>query len=391
MLPLTLHFARSVSRAGSLFPLALFAIAGTSLVICARPATAQELVLQWAFDEESGDAVDTGSVAPPADGVLGSGATRSTDTPGGGPGFAIDLSTPGTASTVNGGDPMKVNTLEQFTLTTWMQMTGDNNVEQGGSNNVRLISRQAANSLFDGFTWNLNPPNEGPGTSTPDDFRMGLFVGGANDFGFAFSDADIEGQGGEWTFVAVSYDGAMAENNLKFYWGDEDSAVVQLGSTLTVSNNSGGLFNEAPADFGVGFTSAAATADTALLGLQDDIRVYNGILELAALDEVRLDNLPDVTAGLPGDFNGDTIVDLADYTVWRDNLGGSSDLAGNGDETNASAGVVDINDYDLWKGQFGMAAPPVGLKTAAVPEPGSLLLVGLIVAGASARYLIVRT
>ncbi|QDU91436.1 hypothetical protein Pla175_48640 [Pirellulimonas nuda] len=82
--------------------------------------------------------------------------------------------------------------------------------------------------------------------------------------------------------------------------------------------------------------------------------------------------------GVPGDFNGDGAVDLADYTVWRDNLGaqeGGSVLAGNG-----SGGVVDQEDYTLWKNNFGTG--PALLTGGVVPEPSpaSLLLVGVAAA-----------
>src|SRR5262249_52200746 len=58
-------------------------------------------------------------------------------------------------------------------------------------------------------------------------------------------------------------------------------------------------------------------------------------------------------AGLAGDFNGNGVVDAADYTVWRDHLGTSFNLHGNGDETGGSAGLVDQADYALWKAHFG--------------------------------------
>ncbi len=95
-----------------------------------------------------------------------------------------------------------------------------------------------------------------------------------------------------------------------------------------------------------------------------------------------------VTASLPvddlaGDFNRDGIVNIADYTVWRDNQGGTFDLNGNGDEEGESMGVVDAADYALWKGNFGMtvgAASSLSLGTSAIPEPATaaLLLLGLI-------------
>ncbi|WP_442483680.1 DUF1559 family PulG-like putative transporter [Aeoliella sp. SH292] len=81
---------------------------------------------------------------------------------------------------------------------------------------------------------------------------------------------------------------------------------------------------------------------------------------------------------LPGDFNSDGRVDLADYTVWRDNLGSTHDLAGNGDSDGASANLVDESDYLLWKSQFGasvFAAP--ALSSNAIPEPSTAVLFGL--------------
>ena len=355
------------------------------LVMSTGQVVGQNLVLQWEFDEASGNALDTGAVGPAADGTLGTGAVRSADTPGGGPGFAIDLSAAGTDSVVDGGTPAKVDSLAQATLTSWLKMTGDNAVDQGGSNNIRLMSKQFANATFDTFSWNLNPPNVDPtpddaNTTSPDAFRMGIFVGGQTAFDFAQADADITGQRDQWTFVAVTYDGNSSADNVKFYWGDEDTGVMQLGSTLTA--DAGAFFpSGTSARFGVGFTDAAPTGDTSIIGLQDDVRVYDGILDLAALDTVRLDNLPDVT-GLLGDFNGDDTVSIADYTVWRDNLGSSNPLSGNGDEAGASMGVVDAADYELWKSQFGQPLPGTGLATAAVPEPGTWALAALTLAAA---------
>lgn len=345
---------------------------------------AQDLVLRWAFDEDSGDAIDTGE-APAANGSLGTGAVRSTDTPGGGVGFAIDLSAPGTDSIVDGGFPSKVDSLAQATMTTWLKMTGDNSVDQGGSNNIRLLAKQFANATFDTFTWNLNPPNEDPtpenaNTTSPDAFRMGIFIGGETAFDFAFADADIVDQGGQWTFVAMTYDGNSVADNVKFYWGDEDTGVMQLGSTLTA--DAGPFFPSGTnARLAVGLTDAAPTSDAAILGLQDDVRIYDGVLDLAGLEAVRLENLPQILS-LPGDFNGDNVVNIADYTVWRDNLGSDDPLGGNGDETGGSTGVVDAADYALWKSQFGESLPPGVISQLAVPEPsaGVSLLAGAIVA-----------
>lgn len=72
---------------------------------------------------------------------------------------------------------------------------------------------------------------------------------------------------------------------------------------------------------------------------------------------------------LPGDFNGDNTVDLLDYGVWRDALGSTDSLSGNGDEQAGSAGVVDHADYALWTAQFGQSlAGSLQFAEQAVPE-----------------------
>lgn len=55
---------------------------------------------------------------------------------------------------------------------------------------------------------------------------------------------------------------------------------------------------------------------------------------------------------LPGDFNNDGQVDVADYTTWRDGLGTRFTQA----------------DYQVWRLAFGDTAPASG-QTATVPEP----------------------
>ncbi|WP_425395116.1 PEP-CTERM sorting domain-containing protein [Aeoliella sp.] len=87
---------------------------------------------------------------------------------------------------------------------------------------------------------------------------------------------------------------------------------------------------------------------------------------------------------LTGDFNDDGIVNLADYTVWRNNLGGpESALNGNGVNTGGSAGVVDQADYAAWKSNFGNTSGAGALQTLStnVPEPGTATLLVLAAGG----------
>jgi hypothetical protein len=49
-------------------------------------------------------------------------------------------------------------------------------------------------------------------------------------------------------------------------------------------------------------------------------------------------------------------------------------------------GNVDGADFTIWAGQLGQhSSEPVGIALAAVPEPASMGLVGLAVAGLAAR------
>ncbi len=72
---------------------------------------------------------------------------------------------------------------------------------------------------------------------------------------------------------------------------------------------------------------------------------------------------------LPGDYNGDQIVDAQDYNVWRANFGEpispGTGADGNGD------GTIDAADYVVWRKNLDTAGSGTG---AQVPEPSSLLI-----------------
>ncbi len=95
------------------------------------------------------------------------------------------------------------------------------------------------------------------------------------------------------------------------------------------------------------------------------------------LDNVAILGALATPAGVPGDFNGDGVVDAADYTVWRDNLGATglepyAVADGTGD------GNITAEDYTVWREQYGMTLADPSSSPAnslAVPEPASLLLV----------------
>ena len=77
------------------------------------------------------------------------------------------------------------------------------------------------------------------------------------------------------------------------------------------------------------------------------------------------------SVSLIGDYNGDGVVDAADYTVWRDSVGAGvaafAGADGNGD------GVVDDADHAVWAAHFGASLEAAMAR--AVPEPAGMALV----------------
>ncbi|MCA9186355.1 MAG: dockerin type I repeat-containing protein [Pirellulaceae bacterium] len=84
-----------------------------------------------------------------------------------------------------------------------------------------------------------------------------------------------------------------------------------------------------------------------------------------------------------GDFNGNGIVDAADYTVWKDTFGSSSIL--NADAN--SDGNVEAADYTIWKDNY-YGHYVSEMNTVPVPEPTGTVMIAtaLLLIGAARRY-----
>jgi autotransporter-associated beta strand protein len=85
-------------------------------------------------------------------------------------------------------------------------------------------------------------------------------------------------------------------------------------------------------------------------------------------------------SAVAGDYNGNSVVDAADYVVWRKQKGLVGQfLAADG----TGNGSVDDADYAYWRQRFGNTASPAtgtNSESAAIPEPASVLscLIGLL-------------
>ena len=105
------------------------------------------------------------------------------------------------------------------------------------------------------------------------------------------------------------------------------------------------------------------------------VRTYSPLLDLYRTTaeyqfEFQLTPLP----SLPGDYNGDHIVNAADYVLYRKYFGSRSNSTADANND----GIVNEFDYQIWRQRFGNPLPPAaGTSFAAIPEPsaGFLLLI----------------
>jgi hypothetical protein len=86
------------------------------------------------------------------------------------------------------------------------------------------------------------------------------------------------------------------------------------------------------------------------------------------------------SAGVPGDYNGNGVVDAADYVLWRNGGPLQNEVA--------DAGTVSAADYTEWRARFGNTSGSGSSFGGAVPEPGAiwLLLFGAIALKGHARH-----
>jgi len=173
--------------------------------------------------------------------------------------------------------------------------------------------------------------------------------------------------------VSLSKDGKFlfatgaAEHSLVVFRRDlATGALHYVGAEIDGVNDVDGLFEARWVDV------SPDNAHVYVAGLGDARNGVAGKIAVFAL-------LPE----LPGDYNYDNIVDVADYTAWRDALGAPAGTLPN----DPNGGVIDIDQYNTWKDHFGETIDGQTItlgdpSDSSTPEPTSAALLMLASIGA---------
>jgi hypothetical protein len=249
---------------------------------------AQTLLVDYGFNEGSGGTIaNSGSLGssanlailyPNANGIISWADPSATVS---GTGSAL-VSTGATRSAQPGyvyGDGTGLNTgLSAFTVTLWVNLSSVN-----GSAADRLVSFYGSDGTGDaGFQLQVNTS----ASTTP----LTLFVDGSTTFSSASTDVL-----GEWVFLAVTYDGTSATDNVSFYSGAASVASATLGSERSLNKGSLGVLTSPTQALRVGNPSNT-TADRSPAGMFDDVRIYAGALDATQIENVRLSAVPEPSA-----------------------------------------------------------------------------------------------
>lgn len=191
--------------------------------------------------------------------------------------------------------------------------------------------------------------------------------------------ASLSGEGG----LAKVGDGKLEFAGSGAYAGSTRviGGVLQLNSATL--HDGADVYLAPGAMLALTFSGADQVGALFLGGAAQPVGTYGGVGSGADFEIAQItgSGMLQVTAtGLAGDYNDDGAVDAADYTFWRDRLGGSLPLA-----NDPTLGVA-ADDYDRWAAQFGLKLGGSGSAGGQIPtpEPGPAMQLLLLAAGFAA-------
>ena len=212
---------------------------------------------------------------------------------------------------------------------------------------------------FSTITANNAPANEGAGIQSLVNAMTRTEVSGSIVAGNFLSDVDLVGGGGN-SFQSGGFNLIGTGEALSEFveTGDLTNVNPQLGPLV---NNGGPTFTHAPLPISLAVDAGnpAAVAGVAGVPLFDQRGTpFGRVVDGNAVPGARIDKgaFERQANPLTGDYNFDKVVNAADYTVWRDTLGSTTDLRADA----SGNGSVDTADYNLWKSNFGQSLPGSG-------------------------------
>src|SRR3989304_9079921 len=249
---------------------------------------AQTAILKYTFDETGTTAPSTGSdvtaVTLRDNSVVGNATDLHSADGLGVSGLTGDRAFDNTASTDMGGDGgradqadlVAIDTLTSFTLQGWFKTAGSTAIGGGGGTRKAVLLHNTSTSQGQTKGFELfGQPN-----------KLKLAVDGSNVETSAYGDTQ------SWIFFAVTYDGTLTSDNVKFYKGSASSEVT-LVTTLTIDMGRG-----EDDTGGLGIGNERGRNDSPFDGYLDNVRVYgsqgdnSGVLTLAQLDSIRAGDVP---------------------------------------------------------------------------------------------------
>lgn len=209
------------------------------------------------------------------------------------------------------------------------------------------------------------------GISTDTNIGAGL---GDLDFDGVFEVSDISGPNG--------FEQVLASDNAVFNAAADVNGDGRI-DTRDLSLLGGELAGASQAvldEYGDALLRRIDLDSSGVTDVDDLAALYANLGSSDGLYDLNVDGVVDVTdaqllitgfaRSVAGDFNLDGRVDIADYTVWRDNRD-TDGLVADADFD----GVVDEDDYQIWVSAFGFERGAV--SGVAIPEPATLGLIGI--------------
>ncbi|MEM7680818.1 MAG: glycosyl hydrolase family 28-related protein [Planctomycetota bacterium] len=218
-------------------------------------------------------------------------------------------------------------------------------------------------------------------------------------------EADLQAISGSWNFKGLDEAGRNDVRAMTFTFDELPADVLSAVWIEAKIKTESGFSNDNMVLDAVGTNRKINTMDGYNAAGGDMTLIYDfdpsefelladGELNLAFFDDIRVDwvtlnwvqgeaggpvIVPVLLEGIPGDANGDSVVDLLDFDLMAGNFGAVTTAGVAGGDFNGD-GVVNLLDFDVLANNYGASNP------STVPEPASVMLLSLASALASRRW-----